>query len=263
MQFVLYPWFDGHDFTRPLSAGNQQGQLSEGNLLHPKRRSGLSDRFSSNQTRERSPDVLGRLPFIWYKFHGDSNLSEAGGDFFYGRYFQMRLLIFTQAWNACPKNVGLESSCLNNSDWRLVDPFNTKMTISERRASTVFNRFNFTIMDVIDLSPPVPTNYTPDDFFLFYEIIFSADESQPDLLETIKYQFLTSVASFLRDDISTESETGTDDRLSRLQELLCVPLVVFNNVVYGGPTSNMGKSVTLSIPSYRVSSTLSCLLTPS
>ena len=151
----------------------------------------------------------------------------------------------------------------HNSDWRLVDPFNTKMTISERRASTVFNRFNFTIMDVIDLSTPVPIDYTPDDFFLFYEVIFAANESRADFLETIQYQFLTSVASFLRNNISTETETGADDRLSRLQELLSVPIVVFNNVVYGGPTSNMGKSVTLSVPSYQVSSTPSFRLTPS
>jgi len=126
------------------------------------------------------------------------------------------------------------------------------MTISERRASAVFNRFNFTITDVIDLSDPTPTDYAADDFFVFYEIIFAVNESNINSFQSTQYLFLTSVASYLRDEVDTQLETGTDDRLSRLQEFLAVPVVLFNNINYGGPTFNMGKSVTLATPSYRV-----------
>ena len=131
-------------------------------------------------------------------------------------------MLIQQAWNSCPLTVVQTGGCLSTVDWRTVDPFHTKMTISERRASAVFNRFNFTITDVINLSDPVPTNYTGDDFFVFYEIIFAVDESNTDSFKSTQYLFLTSVASYLRDEVDTQLETGTDDRLSRLQEFLAV-----------------------------------------
>src|SRR5947207_12710299 len=76
-------------------------------------------------------------------------------------------LPLTEAWSSCPNEVRNKNSCFNTTDWRVVVPFNTKMTVSQRRASAVFDRFNFTITDVIDLSDPVPTNYTAKDFFTF------------------------------------------------------------------------------------------------
>jgi hypothetical protein len=160
--------------------------------------------------------------------------------------------LLTQAWLACPTSVGQKGGCLNTEDWRLSDLFNTKMTISERRASTVFNRFNATIIDIIDLSDPTPTSYGPNDFFPFYDIIFSINQSQPDWMFSTQYLFLTSLASYLRDNVDVQLSTGNDDRLSRLQEFLSVPIVVFNNVVYKGPTVNMGQSATLVSTSYRV-----------
>src|SRR5947207_11936288 len=79
------------------------------------------------------------------------------------------------AWNACPPDIMQEGDCLNSTDWRIVDPYNTKMTISSRRASTVYSRSNFTIIDVINLSDPSPVDYSPEDFFSFYEVIFNID----------------------------------------------------------------------------------------
>lgn len=121
------------------------------------------------------------------------------------------------------------------------------MTISERRASTVFDRFNFTITDIISLSDPKPTDYTPEDFFHFYQIVFAVDENQLNYTSTIQFLFLFSMASFL---IQQVTEKASD--LSRLREFLATPLLMFNEVEYGGPTFNMGKSVSLAIPSYRV-----------
>ena len=76
-----------------------------------------------------------------------------------------------KGWSACPMSVAIESGCLNTTDWRTDIPFTTKMAISLRRASTVFHRFNFTIMDITDLSEPTPIVYDPEVFFSFYNII--------------------------------------------------------------------------------------------
>jgi len=122
-----------------------------------------------------------------------------------------------------------------------------------QRASTVFHRFNFSIIDVINLSEPTPTNYSPDDFFQFYKVLFAVDQNEPNWFATTQYLFLTSIASYLRDDVDTQVATGSDDRISKLQDFLATPIVLFNNVVYeGGPTPDMGESATLAVPSYRV-----------
>jgi len=131
-------------------------------------------------------------------------------------------------------------------------PLNTKLTISERRASTVFDRFNFTITDVIDLSDPTATNYTAQDFFAFYDIIFNIDQTQTNWPQSIQYMFLLGVAIFLSDPNPIQNQTGGDDRLSRLEEFLATPIFLFNNAVFGGPTDGLGKSITLANRSYRV-----------
>ena len=131
-------------------------------------------------------------------------------------------------------------------------PFNTKMTVSERRASAVFDRFNFTITDIIDFSDPVPTNYTADDFFTFYDIVFALNETEDNWWKTTPYLFILGIQSYLEDVSSVQNGTGSDDRLSRLQEFLATPIFIFNGFVYGGDVDGLGKSATLAIPSYRV-----------
>ena len=154
------------------------------------------------------------------------------------------------AWNSCPFDVADASSCLNTSDWRTVDPFNTKFTISERRASTVFDRSNFTILDIVDFSNPIPTTHTPDDYFLFYEVIFAVNTSVDHYNQTIQYLFLDTVSSYLRNEVN--SQININEHLLKLQEFLATPIAIFNNVMWGIATPNLGKSVTLAIPSYRV-----------
>jgi hypothetical protein len=127
------------------------------------------------------------------------------------------------------------------------------MTISERRATTIFHRFNFTILDVVKMSDPTSVIYSPDDFFPLYEIIFAIDESQPNWFATTQMLFLTSLTSYLRYDSDTESATGSVNRVSRLQQFMAVPMAVFNDVIYGvGLPPDMGTSASLAIPSYRV-----------
>jgi hypothetical protein len=128
---------------------------------------------------------------------------------------------------------------------------NTKMTITERRASTVFNRSNYTIMDIIKISDASPTNYTVNDFFLLYEIIFAFNASKEDASLTTQYLFLEAIVQNLQNGLKANDLT-TGARLLQLQAFLAAPLVVFNNIVWGGPTPNMGNSAALAVPSYRV-----------
>jgi hypothetical protein len=126
------------------------------------------------------------------------------------------------------------------------------MTVTSRRATTVFDRFNATIVDILDFTDPIPTNYTAEDFFTFYDIIFKIDPSTNFWMKTTQFLFLLGIQSYLEFSTSTQNQTGADDRLSRLQEFLATPIFLFNNGVYGGPVSNVGKSAALAIPSYRV-----------
>jgi hypothetical protein len=154
------------------------------------------------------------------------------------------------AWNSCPFDVSDAFSCLNTSDWRTVDPFNTKFTISERRASTVFDRSNFTILDIIDFSDPLPTAHTPADYFLFYEVIFAVDTSVDHYNQTVQYLFLDIVSSYLRNEVN--SQIDIKEHLLKLQEFLATPIAIFTNIMWDIPTPNLGQSITLATPSYRV-----------
>src|SRR5205814_5551394 len=139
----------------------------------------------------------------------------------------------------------------NTTDWRIIVPFNTKMTISQRRASTVFDRFNFTITDIIKFSDPTPTNYTAQEFFTLIDIVLGVPKN-PYLGQSIQYLFVLAIESYLGDPTDVQNGTGSDDRIARLQEFMATPVLLFNNAVYGGPTLDMGKTATLAIPSYQV-----------
>ena len=159
------------------------------------------------------------------------------------------------AWNACPADHIQSSSCFNTTDWRVVVPFNTKMTISKRRASTVFSRSDFTIIDVIDLSDPTPVTYTPEEFFSFYEVIFRIAQNQTNWNFSTQFSFLVSVSSFLLSDSDDKIDSGGGNIQLRLQEFLACPIVIFNSAwlrQLQNSTADMGKSLSLATPSYRV-----------
>jgi hypothetical protein len=126
------------------------------------------------------------------------------------------------------------------------------MTVTSRRASTVFDRFNATIIDIINFSDPTPTNYTAEDFFSLYNIVFAINQTEIWWPATTQYIFLLAIQSYLGDTTPTQNGTGADDRLVRLQDFLATTIFVFNDGVYGGPTPDMGKTATLATPSYRV-----------
>jgi hypothetical protein len=127
------------------------------------------------------------------------------------------------------------------------------MTISKRRASTVYNRFNFTITDVTDLSAPSPVQYHTDDFFVFYDILFAIDQNQADWPKSTQFTFLGSIAGFLGKLEFNQIDTGEGAQQLRLQEFLATPIALYTNAWRGEPAGpDMGKSLALAVPSYRV-----------
>ena len=160
--------------------------------------------------------------------------------------------MLTKGWSTCPSDVARAHSCLNTTDWRLNIPYSTKMTTTMRRASTIFDRYNFTILGIKDLSDAAPTDYGPTDFFPFYDSIFFVDPSEPNWFQTTQYMLVVAVATYLGVNVGTQQATGSDDRLLKMQEFLAVPIFLFNNVAFGGPTSDMGTSISLARSSYKV-----------
>jgi hypothetical protein len=136
------------------------------------------------------------------------------------------------------------------------------MTITKHVASAVFDRFNFTIMDVTGLSDPSPVDYSPEDFFGFYEAIFAVNPAlnASDWTLSTQYSFLLILTSFLESVKGTQINSGTGAQQLRLQEFLATPIALFNNAQIGLLTPNMGNTLALAIPSYRVISVFTTLI---
>ena len=101
----------------------------------------------------------------------------------------------------------------------------------------------------MDLSYPSSVNYTADDFFSFYEVIFSFD---PTDTTSTQFSFLVTISSYLLINQDEQIDAGVRTRLLRLQEFLACPLVIFNNAYIQELMPDMGKSLSLAIPAYRV-----------
>lgn len=128
------------------------------------------------------------------------------------------------------------------------------MTIFERRASTVYDRFNFTIQDVSNVSNPSLVEYQPDDFFGFYDAIFAIG-NETDFGLTTQYGFLLILSSFLLFDQDDQIEYGGGNRALRLEEFLATPIAIFNNAWFALPADDMGNSLSMVVPGFRVSPT--------
>jgi hypothetical protein len=128
------------------------------------------------------------------------------------------------------------------------------MTVTKRRATTAFDRANSTIMDIIDMSDlKEPTNYGPEDFFPIFAKAFEIDENDINNVRTIQFQFLSVLTSFL--SLIGSEDQGNEEPYGGLRSLMSIPVMLYNNMVLGtsGNTpSDIGKSATVAIPSYRV-----------
>jgi hypothetical protein len=129
------------------------------------------------------------------------------------------------------------------------------MTVSKRHASTVFDRSNHSIVDVINMSPPDPVTYNPQDFFAFYEYIFRVDLNSTDFPTSTTYSFLLTMTSYLQNSGETnqlEPLGGSPQR--RLQEFLAAPMIIYNDAWLGSTVTDpdMGKTLSLATASYSV-----------
>jgi hypothetical protein len=133
--------------------------------------------------------------------------------------------------------------------------FSEKVAITKRRSTTVFNRYNYTILEVLNVSEEwEATNYTADDFFPIFDAVFSVDINQPGWNNSVEYQFLRASWSYLSSRINTQEATGADEGITKLRQLFAVPILDFNNLVFvGGPIpDDLGKTITLANVSYRI-----------
>src|SRR5271170_4178552 len=98
--------------------------------------------------------------------------------------------------------------------------FSSKIAISKRRSTTAFDRYNFTILEVISLSVKwEPTQYGPDDFFPIFDAVFSFDPSQPGWNSSTQFSFLRACAQYLASRIRLQETTGADEGLLQLRSL--------------------------------------------
>jgi hypothetical protein len=155
-------------------------------------------------------------------------------------------------------------ACLSNTtdtiDWQLDASLSTNLTISERRATTVFDRSNLTIIDILSISDPTPTNYTTDDFFTFYDILFAVDETEAFYQLTTQYSLVSILWAILNTNANLVGQNWLDigdvTPVPAFQQLLATIPLVFNSMYWQFPGNfanlNLGKSIALAIPSYRV-----------
>jgi hypothetical protein len=160
------------------------------------------------------------------------------------------------ALNACPREVASNDSCLNTTGWWSNIPLSNKVTITKRRSTTVFDRYNYTILDVLNLSDEWnATSYTRDDFFPIFDAVFTVHIDNPGWNTSTQCDFLRRTYSYFIDRINATETRGADEGLAKLRSLFAVPVLVFNDAVYGANRpvlDDLGKSITLAKVSYRV-----------
>lgn len=165
-----------------------------------------------------------------------------------------RLAVLTLALNACPGDVAAQQLCMSSLRWRTNTLVN-EVAILKRRATTVFDRYNYTIREVLEFGTERDTiNYGPNEFFRIYDAVFFFDPLQPNWNTSVQFQFLITCAGYFTAKIKDWNRAGIEDGLWRLRGLFTVPIIHFNNMAIGGPTypNDLGTSVSLADIRYRV-----------
>ena len=124
----------------------------------------------------------------------------------------------------------------------------------KRRASTVFDRRNWTIIDVIDMDEHGElTNYGPDDFFPIFHAVFTV-VIEPGWNKSTQCSFLLQTWNYFTDRINPTVNAGADEAFAKLRSLFAVPVLQFNNVVYGVQPlpDDLGKRISLAKVGYKV-----------
>lgn len=160
-------------------------------------------------------------------------------------------------YNVCPLAQSRAETCLQNQSWRTTGLTSSWVTITRRRATTIFDRFNSSIIDVIYLDAAgESTDYSSDDFYPVFNILFTIPSGTTDVTTTLAYQFLGWV--------TTNLQYFTTDAFKNqiLQQLITLPVSMVTNqnqLLGAGPLPpDMGTSGILAKSTLRVY--VSCLL---
>jgi hypothetical protein len=117
----------------------------------------------------------------------------------------------------------------------------------------VLDRYNYTILDVLNLDDGEPVNYGPEDFFPIFDTVFTVNLAEKGWNISTQLAFLTETWKYFSSRVDYTIETASEDGFTKLRSLFAVPVLLFNNAQYGGPLPNdLGKSISLAKVSYRV-----------
>ena len=142
----------------------------------------------------------------------------------------------------CP----FDTYCLSDTSWQNDFTIYIKITISRRRATAVYSRSNYTILDIQNASSPEPTTYDPiKDFFPIYDMAMYVPPNLTDVTTALDYM------SWICGQGISDSYY---DAHMLLRQLISVPVGLFNDVYagVGFPPDNQNTTGSLSIPAYRV-----------
>jgi hypothetical protein len=128
------------------------------------------------------------------------------------------------------------------------------MTVTKRHGSTVFDRVNFTVLDVTELSDPIPVMYEPEDLFALYQFIFNVNLNSSEFETSTPFSLLLTVSSFLQGTGDGPIDYLKATTQTRLREFLATPVIIYSDAWLGLPISepDMGKTLALATASYRV-----------
>jgi len=127
------------------------------------------------------------------------------------------------------------------------------MSVYMRRASAVYDRYNYTVIDVLDMTEPVPANYTAEDFFGFFDVIFGIPFNTTGWSLSTQYRLLLHISSFVQENQDNQIVSGEGVRRAKLQSFLATPMAAFNDAWQEqNITEGMGKTIALAGQSYRV-----------
>src|SRR5579859_5206034 len=98
--------------------------------------------------------------------------------------------------------------------------FLSQITITQRRATTAFDRKNYTILEVIQLSDDwQPTNYGPEDLFPLFDSIYRINITALGWETSTQCLFLISTWKYFTSRIHSTQLTGADEGFVKLRSL--------------------------------------------
>jgi hypothetical protein len=166
-----------------------------------------------------------------------------------------------EAINTCPAAIASLSRCLSDTTWQTSVEYSTVLSITEYTATTVYDRTNFTILDVTEMSNPTPVSYSPGDFFAVFDHALAV--SLLDGTNAIDVQFLFYLTPLL--EWAQKNAINDYRQLELLRQFMTVPLLVYTNQFMNAPDSkqlpvpleNQNRSAALVTVGYQVRPCLS------